>query len=223
MHEFYFLQQLTKNCTSTEKIHMSKHYQRTGRGTGMKPRMDVKCTWFLFKDGLSKNNRVSYTRRNKKNLLPILIKEKILIISLIQRIHFFTGAPTGSGTGGMLIFKPRCGWSVLPEPRCSVVSGQSFLETWTGDRWPRAGPHSVDRSCPWGPRTSVKDGRRGRRGRRTGIRYWYLVGCQVFRLLKLRRLGKHRSSTGVRNLCCGSRRGTRKTQDGYHLKPHVSD
>jgi hypothetical protein len=49
--------------------------QRTSWGNGIKPKMDTKSTWYMFKDVLSKTTEI-LIKKKQRFLLPILIKEK---------------------------------------------------------------------------------------------------------------------------------------------------
>jgi len=58
-----------------EKMQMRKQRQRTAWGTGIKPKMDAKRTWYMFKDALSKTTDI-LIKKKRSFLLPILTKEK---------------------------------------------------------------------------------------------------------------------------------------------------
>jgi hypothetical protein len=58
-----------------EKMQMCKQRHRTAWGTGIKPKMDAKRTWYMFKDDLSKTTEI-LIKKKQRFLLPILTKEK---------------------------------------------------------------------------------------------------------------------------------------------------
>ena len=63
--------------------------QRTGWGTGIKPKMDVKHTWYMFKKDSIQNNRDSY-KESTKIPPPHPHNRNFLNFSFTQRIHIVT-------------------------------------------------------------------------------------------------------------------------------------
>jgi hypothetical protein len=56
-------------------MQMRKQRQWTAWGTGINPKMDAKCTLYMFKGALSKTNEI-HLKKIQIILLPILRQEK---------------------------------------------------------------------------------------------------------------------------------------------------
>jgi hypothetical protein len=75
---------------------MYKQSQRTAWEVGIKPKMDGKHTWYMFKDDLSKTTEI-LIKKKQRFLLPTLIKEKCNYFSYSKDPYFRSHSHIHSG------------------------------------------------------------------------------------------------------------------------------